>query len=99
MKRNPENRASTLPLQTGLTSSLLQSRHPVCSASQRLYTCVTWEAASRRPRATYVADTAYHVGCCERQRNLNCNVMLPLIFAPQSDDYFCVSMCNYYDYV
>ena len=45
-----------------------------------------------------MADTAYLVGYCERQHHLNCDVLSPLFFAPQSDDYFCVSVCNY-DYV
>ena len=59
MKRNPEDGESLLPIQTGLTSSLLQSRHPEFSASQRLSSYVTWESASSRPWATYVTDTAY----------------------------------------
>ena len=40
-------------------------------------------------------DTVYLVGCCERQRHLNCNVLLPLFFRPMSDDHFCDSVRNY----
>ena len=84
MKRNPENGANTPPLQTGLTSSLLLSIRPQCSASQRLSSYITWEAASRLPwqrTGAYVADTAYLIGCCERHRYLNCNALSPFFYA------------------
>ena len=70
----------------------MQSRHPECSASQRLSLYVTWEAASRVNlvvTGAYMAETAYLVGCCERQ------CLVAVLFWSQCDDYFCVSVCNY----
>ena len=40
-----------------------------------------------------MADTACFVGCCERQRYLNCNVFSSFCFF--MSDYFCDSVCNY----
>ena len=65
----------------------------MCSASQRLSSYVTSEAASRRLWATYLVDIAYLVGYCESTPSqLQCHIAV--LFCPQSD-YFCVAMCNY----
>ena len=44
-----------------------------------------------------MADTAYLVGCCERQRHLNCNILSPFFFHPRVMIIFvnqCVIMIN-----
>ena len=71
MKLNPDSGVSKHPLQTGLTSSLLQKRRPEFSASQRLTSYVSWESTTRRPRTTYIPDTADLVTNSERQHNVN----------------------------
>ena len=98
MKWNPENGASKLPLQTGLTSSLLQSIHTECSVNQRLSSYVTLERLQDgqvRRTGMNVADTTYHISCCERQRHLDCNVLSLFFFVPRAMITFCDSVCNH----